>query len=153
MSGSGKSAAIRELAARGYRAVDLDTPEWSHWIEAVPADALTPAEGRDWVWQEARVRPLLAEARAPLFVSGCCETMGDYDALIDLTVLLTAPLPTLLQRLAERREGYGRTPGERERVAALVDAVEPLLRASADAVIDTRQPVATTVDAVLRLLD
>lgn len=36
MSGTGKSAVIRELAARGFRAVDIDTPEWSHWVDASP---------------------------------------------------------------------------------------------------------------------
>jgi dephospho-CoA kinase len=34
MSGTGKSAVIVELMRRGYRAIDLDTPEWSHWIDA-----------------------------------------------------------------------------------------------------------------------
>jgi GTPase SAR1 family protein len=30
MSGTGKSAVIIELMRRGYRAIDLDTSEWSH---------------------------------------------------------------------------------------------------------------------------
>jgi hypothetical protein len=50
MSGTGKSAVVRELAARGYPAVDLDTPEWSEWVDADPADALTPRDGKDWLW-------------------------------------------------------------------------------------------------------
>jgi predicted ATPase len=37
MSGTGKSSVIQELAARGYRAHDLDTPEWSEWIDADPS--------------------------------------------------------------------------------------------------------------------
>ena len=60
MSGTGKSAVIQELASRGYPAHDLDTPEWSEWIEAAPTDGLTPVQGKDWVWREDRVRELLS---------------------------------------------------------------------------------------------
>jgi adenylate kinase family enzyme len=63
VSGTGKSAVTRELAARGYEAHDLDTSEWSHWIDRDPADSLTPARGKDWVWQEDRVRALLLRPR------------------------------------------------------------------------------------------
>ncbi|WP_220198842.1 hypothetical protein [Ktedonospora formicarum] len=31
MSGTGKSAIICELAARGYKAVDVDSDEFSQW--------------------------------------------------------------------------------------------------------------------------
>lgn len=47
MSGSGKSRVIEELIARGYRAHDLDTAEWSEWVEAEGADELTPARAKD----------------------------------------------------------------------------------------------------------
>ena len=33
MSGTGKSTLIGELAAHGYKAVDLDADEWSEWVE------------------------------------------------------------------------------------------------------------------------
>jgi len=36
MSGSGKTAVIGELQARGFTAIDLDTPDWSHWVNAAP---------------------------------------------------------------------------------------------------------------------
>ena len=38
VSGSGKSTVTAALAARGCRAVDLDTPAWSHWIELPDVD-------------------------------------------------------------------------------------------------------------------
>lgn len=152
MSGAGKTAVIRELAARGRDARDLDTPEWSEWVDADPADALTPAEGKDWVWREDRVRALLAAPRdRSLFVSGTSETMGRFLPLIDVVILLSAPVETLLQRLAARSDGYGRTEEERRKVAELVAMIEPLLRQSADHEIDTRRPVAATVDEILRL--
>jgi hypothetical protein len=57
----------------------------------------------------------------------------------------------LLERLSERSDGYGGTEEERRKVAELVALVEPLLRRSADHEIDTRRPVAATVDEILKL--
>jgi hypothetical protein len=77
MSGTGKSAVIAELAARGHASYDLDTPEWSEWVTARPTDTLTPAEGQDWVWRIDRVRRLLSEHRdGTLFISGTAENMS-----------------------------------------------------------------------------
>ena len=152
MSGTGKSSVIRELAARGYRAYDLDTPEWSEWVDAAPGDALTPGKGKDWVWREDRLRVLLATPRdRTLFLSGTSETIDRFRPQIDLVILLSAPVGTLLERLAARSDGYGRTEEERRKMAELVILVEPLLRRSADHEIDTRRPVAATVDEILRL--
>lgn len=152
MSGAGKTAVIRELAARGHDTRDLDTPEWSEWVDADPEDTLTPGEGQDWVWREAPLRALLAAPRdRPLFLSGTSETMDRFRPQIDVVILLSAPVETLLDRLAARSDGYGRTEEERRKVAELVALVEPLLRQSADHEIDTRRPVAATVDEILRL--
>ncbi len=152
MSGTGKSAAIQELAARGHSAYDLDTPEWSQWIEADPSDELTPAKARDWIWREDRVRALLSQPmERTLFISGCAENMNRLFPLIDTIILLSAPLATIMERLAARLpDGYGHAAEARRKVADLISTVEPLLRDSADHEIDTRQPIAATVDDILR---
>jgi shikimate kinase len=154
MSGAGKTAVIQELAARGQFAHDLDTPEWSHWIDVDPADALTPAKGRDWVWREDRVRALLsAHAEGTLFVGGCAENMGRLFDQIEMVILLSAPAETIIKRLAARSSGgYGSTTEERAKVSELVSTVEPLLRQSADHELDTRRSVRATVDELLRLV-
>lgn len=154
MSGTGKSAAIRELAARGYQAHDLDTPEWSEWIEADPGDALTPAQGKDWVWQEDRVRTLLSrQGDGVLFISGCAGNMERLFPLIDAVILLSAPVATIMERLAARApDGYGHIAEERRKVADLIATIEPLLREAADHEIDTLRPIAATVDAILRMI-
>lgn len=151
MSGTGKSAVIRELAARGHEAYDLDTPIWSHWVAADPADGLTPGQGKDWVWQIDKVRTLLAKPRqAPLFISGCAENMGEVYALVDTIILLSAPMTAIMARLTARSgTAYGQTEEERGKIAELIGLVEPLLRQSADIEIDTDQPVQATADEIL----
>jgi shikimate kinase len=152
MSGTGKSAVIRELIARGYRAYDLDTPEWSEWIDADPADTLTPAQGKDWVWREDRVRALLSQpAEGLVFIAGCAENMGRLFPLIDTVILLSAPIDTIMHRLRTRSgDGYGSVEEERRKVSALISTIEPLLRKSADHEIDTTGSVQATVDEILR---
>lgn len=154
MSGTGKSAVARELVARGHRAVDLDTLEWSEWVDVAPADTLTPAKGKDWVWREDRVRTLLLErVQAPLFVSGCAENMARLLPLIDIVILLSAPVATIMKRLEARSaESYGSTDEERQKVGELLATVEPLLRQSADYELDTSGPVEVTVDKVLKVI-
>lgn len=152
MSGTGKSAVIRELAGRGHDTRDLDDPAWSEWIAAAPADELTPVAGRDWVWREAKVRALLTEPRnEPLFVSGCASNMYLLYPLFETIVLLSAPVDTLMERLVRRGpDGFGHRADERRKMAALVAEVEPLLRRAATLEIDSRQPVAATAEAILR---
>lgn len=153
MSGSGKSRVIEELIARGYRAHDLDTAEWSEWVEAEGADELTPARAKDWVGREARVHRLLTEPIGEtLFVSGCASNMHHFLSLLDVVILLSAPVATIMERLAERPVGsYGHTPEERGKIAVLISTVEPLLRKSADYEVDTTKPVSAAVDEILRL--
>jgi broad-specificity NMP kinase len=154
MSGTGKTSVIRELAARGYQAYDLDTPEWSHWVDAAASDTLTPRAGKDWTWREERVRALLSSPEdGALFVGGCAENMARLFPLIDTVILLSAPSETIMERLAARSPGgYGHTVEERWKVGELAATVEPLLRASADHEIDTtKRTVPDTVDEILRV--
>lgn len=153
MSGTGKSATILELARRGHAAYDLDTPEWSHWIDAVPGDTLTPGDGKDWVWQLDKVRTLLCQPREEtLFISGCAENMDELFPLIDTVILLSVPVETAMQRVSARTpDGYGHIEEEQRKIAELIAAVEPLLRESSDHEIDSRGPVESTTDRILEL--
>lgn len=153
MSGTGKSAVVQELLARGYRAFDLDTPDWSHWVDTDPSDPFTPAKGKDWIWREDRVRALLSEpTEGSLFISGCAENMSRLLPLIDLVILLSAPVDTIMERLKQRPiDGYGHTEDQRKKVAHLTATIEPLLRRIADREIDTTRTVQATADEVLKI--
>jgi shikimate kinase len=103
MSGTGKSTLIRELAARGCKAVDADGDEFSHWVEVTDeANAeVAPVDGnRDWVWREDRMQEILStEDSDVLFVSGCAENMPQFFPQFDLIVLLSAPASVIVERL------------------------------------------------------
>jgi shikimate kinase len=153
MSGAGKSAVIDELARRGYAAVDLDTPEWSEWVDFDVSDTLTPRKGKDWVWREAKVRTLLLDhTQGTLFIGGCAQNMARLFPLIDKIILLSAPIGTVMERLTARPSGgYGNNEEDRGKVRELIALIEPLLRKSSNHEIDTARPVGATVDEILRL--
>ena len=96
MSGTGKSTALRELAARGHRTVDTDTDKWSEWVRL-------PDGSPDWIWREDAVAALLAGHRGgDLFVAGCKSNQGRLYDRFEQEVLLSAPAQVLLARRAAR---------------------------------------------------
>ena len=154
MSGTGKSTIIAELAARGYKAVDVDCDEFSEFAEySGDTGAFGPPVevGRDWVWREDRMQDLLgAEDADALFLSGCAENMGSFVPQFDHIILLSAPAEVIVARLAARtRNAYGSRPDQVARVLSLMETVEPLLRRIAGYEIDTSASVADIVAAVL----
>jgi shikimate kinase len=73
--------------------------------------------------------------------------------LIDAVILLSAPVATIMERLAIRSPGsYGHVAEERRKVTDLISTIEPLLRKSADYEIDTTRPIHATVDEILRIV-
>ncbi|MFC0435937.1 AAA family ATPase [Kutzneria buriramensis] len=129
MSGTGKSSALRALAARGHRTVDTDSSRWSRW------------EGSDWIWHEDAMTELL-HAPGVLFVAGCKSNQGRFYPLFDYIVLLSAPAPVLMARIAARTDNpYGKSPEDRAEILANLAAVEPLLRATCTLEIDAAAPL------------
>ena len=140
MSGTGKSAALAELARRGHRIVDTD---YGGWIEEVrlPDGSVEP------LWNEDRIDALLSRhSDGALFVVGTVANQGKFYPRFDAVVLLSAPLDVILERVASRENPFGRTEAEREKIADDLAAYEPLLRAGATVEIDTRRPLAEVVD-------
>jgi shikimate kinase len=76
----------------------------------------------------------------------------DCFPLIELIVLLSAPMEVIMKRLEARSpDGYANTYQERQKVSGLISTIEPLLRDCADHEIDTTRPVDATVDEILRV--
>jgi dephospho-CoA kinase len=156
ISGTGKSTLTDALAARGYKAIDADTDEWSHWVAVSgPGIAGTPVKpDQDWMWRADRIGDLLAtEDAAVLFLSGCAENMGQFLSQFDHIVLLSAPDDVITERLATRTTNdYGKQPDEVARVLDQQHTVEPLLRKAAGHEIDTSAPLDQVVATALRIV-
>lgn len=129
---------VAELQRRGYDAHDVD-------------DGFTYLDERDgcWHWDVPRIHDLLRPPDRLVFVAGCSEEQ----ALMpwDVRVLLTAPRGVLLHRIDNAPgDRFGKSEHQRAQVLADVADVEPLLRRSAAVVVDTTQPLAEVVRAVLQ---
>ena len=152
MSGTGKSTLIRELSALGYKAVDADEPGWSEYrVAAPPERAPTDPE---WLWREDRIQRLLSTEDAEvLFISGCASNQVRFYKQFDHVVLLSAPVPVMIERLATRTtNNFGKDPDELAQVLNDQRAIEPLLRNAATAELDTCAPLDGLVAAVLALV-
>ncbi|WP_254552641.1 AAA family ATPase [Kitasatospora sp. MMS16-BH015] len=144
MSGTGKSALLNELAARGHRAVDTDEAE-EVWFETVDGERL---------WRVDRIQELLrSEPGGPgevLFVQGTTRNQGRLYPWFDEIVLLSAPTEVLVERLRTRTSNpYGKDPAELAEILGHLETVEPLLRASATLEVVTTVPVPVVADVVL----
>jgi adenylate kinase family enzyme len=144
MSGTGKSTVAARLAERGHQVLDADDEGWSH--EVATADGVS----REQLWREDRMDALLTGTPSgSLFVAGCASNQGRFYDRFDAVVLLSVPVEVLLVRLASRAtNAFGKDPAERERILEDLAAVEPLLRTTATAELDTRRPMSEVLDAI-----
>ena len=142
MSATGKSAVVRELAARGYKAIDTD----DGWCQVL-------ADGRQ-LWREDAIAMLLATEDADiLFVAGCEENQVRFHPRFDYIILLSAPVEILMQRLAVRTSNsFGKSPEELRRVLDDLAAIEPRLRQIADHEVVTTAPLPEVVTGILRFV-
>lgn len=137
MSGAGKSTLLHELNGRGHCVLDTDYDGW------------VGADGR---WDEARMERFLASTES-VVVSGTVENQGMFYPAFDHVVLLSAPLPVLLERVQARRDNpYGQSQQDLDEIRQYVAEVEPLLRSGASSELDGRRPVAELADVVEQLL-
>jgi shikimate kinase len=142
MSGTGKSALLDELAARGYPTVDTD---YGDYYELVDGERL---------WRAERIEALLRSAPDGtgdvLFVQGTTRNQGAFHPWFGHIVLLSAPAQVLIERLTRRTTNpYGKDPAELAETLEYVETVEPLLRASATLEVVTTVPVTVVADTVL----
>lgn len=137
MSGVGKSTLLQGLASGGHTVVDTD---YDGWVL------------QDGQWDEPRMHKLL-EHEGRIVVSGTVENQVKFYGYFDHVVLLSAPLQTLLERVAARNSNpYGTRAEDREEIAGYFATVEPLLRHGATLELDGRADPVSLVSAVESLL-
>lgn len=138
VSGTGKSSLVRELRNRGYSAFDADD------------DGLTePRPDGVWGWRVDLVRALFDQHDDDLlFFAGCSDEQAQFE--FDFKVLLSAPVEVVLERLLTRStNSFGKSQDERDRVLDDIAWVVPLLRDSADLVVETTTTVNKVADLVV----
>ncbi|TYK52610.1 AAA family ATPase [Actinomadura decatromicini] len=149
MSGTGKSTVLDGLARRGYRVVDTDV---GGWIEEVPR---SDGAGTERHWREDWINDLLTEHErtgAPLFIAGTVWNQARFYPRFDQIVLLSAPLDVMLERIATRDTNpFGKTRDQRDQIIKDTAEIEPLLRSSATTEIDTRAPLAETIERMAQM--
>jgi shikimate kinase len=138
MSGVGKSTVLEVLGERGYlMTVDTDYDGW---------------ELANGLWDGPRMTRLLDD-HGDVVVSGTVSNQIDFYDRFDHVVLLSAPIETLLARVAARANNpYGRTPEQRAEIRHYTRKVEPLLRRGATCELDGRRPVEELADSIEALL-
>jgi broad-specificity NMP kinase len=143
MSGTGKSAALAELARRGYQVVETDVEPWSEWSN----------DDGGYVWREDLIAELLArDGGATLYVSGTVSNQGRFYPRFDAVVLLSAPADVLMHRIETRTTNrWGKAAEERALILSQVAEVEPLLRATCTHEIDASRPLADVVAQLIEI--
>jgi shikimate kinase len=138
MSGTGKSTVVRELRRRGHTAFDADDDGFSE-----------PRGAGRWGWRHERVEALLSRHDdGVVFFSGCSEEQAQVR--FDARILLTVPEGVLVERLRSRATNpYGNTEVERDQILTDRAEVEPLLRRSADLVLDATAAPSALADAIV----
>jgi dephospho-CoA kinase len=137
MSGTGKTAALAELAKRGFEIVDTDVGGWTEWSD----------EEGGYVWRGDRIAELLDRERdVTLYVSGTVSNQGRFYPRFDAVVLLSAPVDVLLSRVDSRTTNdYGKSVEEQALVLEHLAEVEPLLRATCTHELDASRPLEEVV--------
>lgn len=151
MSGVGKSSVIEELARRGYKAIDIDQPDWSEYRHLDPEQENDEGGEPEWLWREDLVEELLATEDADvIFLGGCAANQGRFYPALDHVVLLSASEPVMIERLATRTNNdFGKRPEELAKILSDKASFEGRLRAGADLEIDTSVPLEEVVDRVI----
>ena len=106
----------------------------------------------DGTWDEPRMWAFL-NSEDTVVVSGTVENQTAFYAAFRHVVLLSAPLPVLLERVQTRLNNpYGRTDEQQNEIRTYVRDVEPLLRAAATVELDAQMPVTALADAIEALI-
>lgn len=165
LSGSGKSAVLRELRARGLEAYGVDEDGYADWvrrdggaIEHYPArerGPVTRAWRRDhhWVLSADRIGELKRDcdqAGRTVFLCGVAADDGDVWHCFDTVVALVSDIGTLCRRIANRRDNdFGKSPGELEQILNWRAGYEETYRRFGAMIVDATKPIKTIVDRML----
>lgn len=163
--GSGKSELARELAHRGFRAIDPDyDPELSFWRDDAgnqvahgDGPALPDEEwlrSHRWIWSRSRMEERLAGAAEPALVCGIALNIVDVLDLFDAIFLLHIDQATQEARLAahDAANPPGRTEAGRQEIRVGRETFEAEVVSLGAVVLDGTAPTTAVADELLAVV-
>jgi hypothetical protein len=164
LSGTGKSAVLSELRARGYHARGVDEDGFAEWInngsglvDRMPEhdpdfDFHEWYRSHHWVLSARRIEQLsrvAARVGQPVFLCGVADRDDAVWHLFDKVVALVADLPTIERRIAGRENAFGQTAEEFADILCWYDGYEATYRELGAVIIDATRPLGEVVDQIV----
>jgi hypothetical protein len=164
VSGTGKSAVLGDLRARGYQACGVDEDGYADWLNRLTGmpdefphddpdlDFHAWCRAHEWTLSAERIAALSHEAARsvrPTFLCGTASGDGAVWHLFDKVLALVADLPTLRQRIAARANDFGKSPGELAAIIGWHASYEAAYRGFGAVIIDAARPLGQVVDEIL----
>ena len=164
LSGTGKSAVLSELRARGYHARGVDEDGYADWInraagtpddfprDAPDLDLHAWYQAHDWVLSRERIDVLSRAAvrlGKPVFLCGVADGEDTVWHLFVKVLALVADAPTLKRRIADRTGEFGKAPEELAAILRWHLGYEAAYRKFDAVIIDATRPLGEVVDEIL----
>ena len=163
ISGSGKSAVLRELRARGYLAYGVDEDEYGKWVnlrsgEEEPFPYESDLDIHEWytdhLWtlDIGKITSLRERSdNDDSLVFLCGVAAGDAEAweYFDVVCALVVNEATIRERVEMRLDDFGKSPEELSQILAWNIGFEAAYRGFGAVIIDAEQPLSAVVDGIL----
>ncbi len=159
ISGSGKSAATKELKKRGYEAHDADGEGYNHWFDRKTHKIAknlskygvhSPEFHKTYEWLMIRSKVEVLADRAKdktIFLSGVTANEERMWHLFSKVIDLVIDEETLKHRIISRKgNDFGKAPHEWEMVLGWHKSLKPR-----EVTIDAAQPLNKVVDEIVRI--
>lgn len=165
LSGSGKSAVLRELGNRGYQALGVDEHGYGDWVHRRTGETIEfPHAAKDldirqwyehhtWVLSEARIAGLRRtsdEERLLMFLCGVASGDDQVWDYFDKVIALVIDTDTMKQRIASRADNqFGKTEAEMDEILSWHKTYERDYRRRGAEIVDAAKPLDIVVDEVI----
>lgn len=159
VSGTGKSALVKELGKRGVRAFDIDAvPGLCHWKNKVTGERAKYQSGvgkdwieaHEWICDKDTLMKLLDDRGDTIIIAGIASNQDEYFDLFDKVFLLHCGEKIFLHRLGTRKENeFGKEESEQEEIVNWYKDFEDKMIKKGAVPINTEAPVSSVTDQII----
>lgn len=166
MSGSGKSAVLRELERRGFEAHGVDEEGYADWIHVETHERETYEEddpdldlhdwfkNHHWILSPERITELhrQAEDGKTIFLAGSADGDDKVWHLFDKVIVLSVDAETIKHRIESRTDNqYGKDPEEMKLILKWLEGYDDTYRGFGAEIIDAKRPIEQVVDEIVAI--